>query len=70
MDIADLHNLTVLARKGLATVAENMPAEHAQAAWKAVSAAEAELAKFKKAQEEQKIDVEEVTADTEEVKTE
>lgn len=71
MDIADLHNLTILARKGLATVAENMPSEHAQAAWKAVGAAEQELAKYKAQQEQQSIDVEEVQSEgTEEVKTE
>jgi hypothetical protein len=69
MDIADLHNLTILARKGMATIAESMPSEHAQAAWKAIGAAEAELAKFKKAQEEQSVEVQEVVTDTEEVVT-
>jgi hypothetical protein len=63
MDISDLHNLTVLARKGIAALAENMPADHAQAAWKAIGAAEAELQKFKKAQEQQSVEVEEVNAE-------
>lgn len=63
MDISDLHNLTVLARKGIAVLAENMPSDHAQAAWKAIGSAEAELAKFRKAQEQQSVDVEEITGE-------
>ncbi len=69
MDISDLHNLTILARKGISVLAEQMPADHAQAAWKAIGNAETELNNFKQAQEKQSIDVEEVTSQekTEEV---
>lgn len=63
MDISDLHNLTVLARKGIAVIAEQMPPDHAQAAWKAIGNAEAQVKQYREAQEKQSVDVEEVTTE-------
>lgn len=60
LNIADLHNLAVLARKGIASIGENIKPEHATACWKAIAAAEKQLERFKIENQKSSLEVEEI----------
>jgi len=51
LNIVDLVNLVVLARKGMSVLSENIQVEQADAAWKAIKNAEDMIKKFKEEQE-------------------
>ena len=63
MQVADLKNLVVLARKGMAAIGESIGAEEAKAAWTAIGNGEAFLANFEQMVAQQQANQEQIVTE-------